>query len=265
MKIPLYQIDAFTQKVFGGNPAAVCPLDNWIASDLMQKIAIENNLAETAFFVKKGNVYDIRWFMPNGEINLCGHATLASAFVIFNYLNHPTDEIIFSSQSGELRATRSKNGQITLNFPAWKPEPINIPPEIFNAFNHRPIAAFSSRDLMLIFETEQQILELEPNLPLVKHLPYLGINCTAKGDTVDFVSRVFDANCVISEDPVTGSAHCGFVPFWAGQLGKTTLLAHQLSERRGELFCELKGDRVFISGYAVAYLQGEIVYDFFTT
>ena len=258
MKITLYQIDAFTKKVFGGNPAAVCPLNEWISDDLMQQIAIENNLSETVFFVKKGNIYEIRWFMPSREINLCGHATLASAFVIFKELNHPTDEIIFSSQSGELKATRSENGLITLNFPAWKPKRIAVPPEIYEAFNHEPIAAFASRDLMLIFKNEQQILELQPNLPMVKHLPYLGINCTAKGDEVDFVSRVFDANDPISEDPVTGSAHCGFVPFWAGQLGKTTLHARQLSARRGELFCELKGNRVFISGYAVAYMKGEI-------
>lgn len=258
MYITLYQIDAFTQKIFGGNPAAVCPLDEWIAEALMQNIAIENNLAETAFFVQKEGIYEIRWFMPSGEINLCGHATLASAFVIFNYLNHPTDEIIFSSQSGELRAARSEDGLITLNFPAWKNKPIDVPTEIFTAFKHRPIAAFATRDLLLIFETEQQILELNPNLPLLKHLPYLGINCTAKGNEVDFVSRVFDANDAISEDPVTGSAHCGFVPYWAAQLGKTTFHAKQLSARGGELFCELKGDRVFISGYAVAYMKAGI-------
>ena len=258
MKISLYQIDAFTQKVFGGNPAAVCPLNEWISEELMQNIAIENNLAETAFFVKKEGHYEIRWFMPSGEINLCGHATLASAYVIFKELNHPTDEIIFTSQSGELRATRAKNGMITLNFPAWQPKRIAVPPEIYEAFNHEPIAAFANRDLMLIFKSEQQIIELQPNLPMVKHLPYLGINCTAKGNEVDFVSRVFDANDPISEDPVTGSAHCGFVPFWAGQLGKTTLHARQLSARGGELFCKLEGDRVFISGYAMAYMKGKI-------
>ena len=170
----LYQIDAFTKNIFSGNPAAVCPLDEWIPETLMQNIAIENNLAETAFFVQKEGVYEIRWFMPSGEINLCGHATLASAFVIFNYLNHPTDEIIFSSESGELSATRAGDGMITLNFPAWKPIPISIPPEIFEAFKQKPIAAFASRDLMLIFENEQQILALNPDLPKVKHLPFLG-------------------------------------------------------------------------------------------
>ena len=255
----LYQIDAFTKKVFSGNPAAVCPLDKWIPETLMQNIAIENNLAETAFFVQKEGIYEIRWFMPSGEINLCGHATLASAFVIFNYLNHPTDEIIFSSESGELRASQAEGGMITLNFPAWKATPIAIPSEIFEAFEQKPIAAFASRDLMLIFENEQQILALNPDLPKIKHLPYLGINCTAKGDDVDFVSRVFDANDAISEDPVTGSAHCGFVPYWAEQLKKNTFHARQLSARRGELFCELKGDRVFISGYAMAYMKATIL------
>ena len=260
MKITLYQIDAFTQKVFGGNPAAVCPLQEWIADDLMQNIAIENNLAETAFFVQKEGIYEIRWFMPSGEINLCGHATLASAFVIFNYLNHPTDEIIFTSLSGELRAARSDNGLITLNFPVWDNKPIPIPTEIATAFKQQPIAAFATRDLLLIFETEQQIIALNPNLPLLKHLPFLGINCTAKGDEVDFVSRVYDANDAISEDPVTGSAHCGFVPYWAERLGKNRLHAKQLSARGGELFCELKGDRVFISGYAVAYMKAGIIF-----
>lgn len=254
----LYQIDAFTKELFGGNPAAVCPLEEWLPETLMQNITKENYLPETAFFVHKEGIYEIRWFMHSGEINLCGHATLASAFVIFNYLNHPTDEIIFTSESGELRATRADNGLITLNFPVWKPVPIAIPPEIFEAFEQKPIAAFASRDLMLIFESEQEILALDPDLPKIKHLPYLGINCTAKGNEVDFVSRVFDANDAISEDPVTGSAHCGFVPFWAEQLGKTTFHAKQLSARRGELFCELKGDRVFISGYAVAYMKAEI-------
>ncbi len=258
MKIPLYQIDAFTNKLFGGNPAAVCPLVDWLPDELMQNIAIENNLAETAFFVKNNNIYDLRWFMPSGEINLCGHATLAAAFVIFNFLNHPREEIVFSSQSGELKASRSSSGRITLDFPVWQPIPVDIPEEIFEAFNHRPIAAYASRDLMLIFEKEEQIRELQPNLPMVKHLPYLGINCTAKGNQVDFVSRVFDANCPIPEDPVTGSAHCGFVPFWAGQMNKTTFHALQLSARGGELFCELKGNRVFISGDAVAFMQAEI-------
>lgn len=258
MTIPIYQIDAFTDKTFGGNPAAVCPLTEWLADETMLRIAEENNLAETAFFVKREGFYELRWFMPNDEINLCGHATLAAAYVIFNYLNHPTDKIVFSSLSGELSATKSADGRITLNFPAWELNPIDIPKEIFKAFNHRPTAAFASRDLMLIFDSEQEIIELAPNLPLVKHLPYLGINCTAKGNEVDFVSRVFDANCVIPEDPVTGSAHCGFVPYWAMKLSKTRFQARQLSARKGELMCELKGDRVFISGEAVAYMKGSI-------
>ncbi|MEM6318785.1 MAG: PhzF family phenazine biosynthesis protein [Bacteroidota bacterium] len=258
MRLPIYQVDAFTKKVFGGNPAAVCPLDDWIDESTMQQIAIENNLAETAFFVKKDGHYEIRWFMPSGEINLCGHATLASAFVLFHFLQHPTDEVIFSSQSGELRAKQRPDGLITLDFPVWHNEPIDIPKEVFVAFNHRPIAAFSSRDLLLVFESEQQILDLRPQLPLLKHLSFLGMNCTAKGDEVDFVSRVFDANDAISEDPVTGSAHCGFVPYWAERLGKKELHARQLSARGGELFCELRGDRVLISGQAVLYLEGEI-------
>ena len=258
MTIPIYQIDAFTQKVFGGNPAAVCPLTEWLPDETMLNIAKENNLAETAFFVKKESFYELRWFMPYAEIDLCGHATLASAYVIFNYLNHPTDEIVFSSKSGILKASKMSDGRITLDFPSRMPTPVPIPEEIFTAFTQKPIAAYANRDLVLIFETEAEIIALNPNLSLLKDLPYLGINATAKGDKVDFVSRVFDANCPISEDPVTGSAHCNFVPYWAEKLGKTTFHALQLSERRGELFCELKDDRVFISGYAMPYLKGEI-------
>jgi predicted PhzF superfamily epimerase YddE/YHI9 len=258
MKLTLYQVDAFTTKVFGGNPAAVCLLEEWLEEDLMLKIAMENNLAETAFLVKKGGDYEIRWFMPYAEINLCGHATLASSFVIFNYLEKDKQEITFSSKSGPLKATKSADGLITLDFPTWKPSPVPIPKEVFAAFNERPLAAFANRDLTLIFETTTQILNLDPNYSLLKDLPYLGYNCTAKGEEVDFVSRVFDPNCSIPEDPVTGSAHCSLIPYWAEKLGKNTFKALQLSERRGELFCELKGDRVYISGYAVLFLIGEI-------
>ena len=258
MKIPLYQIDAFTQKIFKGNPAAVCPLDDWIDDQLMLHIAKENNLSETAFFVKKGAIYEIRWFMPSEEIDLCGHATLAAAFVIFKYLNHPRDEIIFSSQSGQLRALQKSNGQITLDFPARMPKPVPIPEAIVSAFGHRPLATLANRDLTIIFESESQILALKPKLHFVKDLPYVCLIATAKGENCDFVSRVFDAKDVISEDPVTGSAHCSLIPYWAEQLGKTIFHALQLSERGGELFCELKGDRVFISGYAVIYMKGEI-------
>ena len=258
MKIDLYQVDAFTNKVFGGNPAAVCPLDDWIDPAIMLNIAAENNLAETAFFVKKGDGYEIRWFMPHDEIDLCGHATLASAYVIFNYLQPDLELIHFSSQSGLLKAQKGEDGNIVLDFPSRPPSPIEIPQEIFAAFNHQPIAAAASRDLILLFNSEAEIRTLTYDLSGLKNLPYLCIVPTAKGTDVDFVSRVFDANASMPEDPVTGSAHASLIPYWSERLNKESLLAKQLSEREGDLVCRIKGDRVYIAGKAVLYLKGTI-------
>lgn len=259
MKIPIYQIDAFTQKLFGGNPAAICQLPYWLDDSTLLNIAIENNLAETGYFVKKDDVYEIRWFMPYAEIDLCGHATLAAAFVIFNYLDTSTKEITFSSKSGILKAKKEENNSITLDFPSRPPKQIDIPKEVFKAFNSTPIQAFAGRDLLLTVASEDEIIAEEPRLELLKGLPYLCTIITSEGNTSDFVSRVFDANPEIPlEDPVTGSAHAALVPFWAEKLGKTELHASQLSRRGGELFCKLEKDRVFLSGYAVPYLIGEI-------
>ncbi|MBW1298149.1 PhzF family phenazine biosynthesis protein [Aquimarina litoralis] len=259
MKIPIYQIDAFTQKLFGGNPAAICHLPHWLDDQTLLDIAIENNLAETGYFVKKDTIYEIRWFMPYAEIDLCGHATLAAAFVIFNYLDTSLDEITFSSKSGILKAKKEENGTITLDFPSRPPKPITIPNEVFEAFKAKPIGAFAGRDLLLTVGSEEEILSEEPKLEVLKGLPYLCTIITSTGNTSDFVSRVFDANPEIPlEDPVTGSAHSALVPFWSERLGKTELHARQLSKRGGELFCSLKKDRVFLSGYAVPYLVGEI-------
>ncbi|MDN5215853.1 PhzF family phenazine biosynthesis protein [Fulvivirgaceae bacterium BMA12] len=262
MKILFYQIDAFTDRVFGGNPAAVCPLNEWLPDGIMQKIAFEFNQAETAFFVKSESGYEIRWFMPNDEIDLCGHATLASAYTIFNYLDHPSHEITFSSQSGPLKAVMQKEGMISLDFPSRPPEPIAVPEEILAAFKQAPLTAAAARDLILLFENEKQILDADPKLDLLKALPYLGVAVTARGEEVDFVSRVFDANCPIPEDPVTGSTHASLVPFWAEKLGKTDFHARQLSARGGDLFCRLQGERVIISGHAVPFMKGEINIDF---
>ncbi|WP_435578434.1 PhzF family phenazine biosynthesis protein [Gilvibacter sp.] len=258
MELEIYQVDAFTDQVFGGNPAAVVPLKEWLDEQTMLKIAQENNLAETAYFVQREDHFEIRWFMPHAEIDLCGHATLASAFVIFEFVDPSLDVVHFSSQSGPLSAKRLGNGSIQLDFPTRKPEPIAIPQEVFESFNYKPLEAHASRDLILLFESEDQIRSIQYELNSLKHLPYLGIVPTAKGDTVDFVSRVFDAVASMPEDPVTGSTHASLIPFWSERLGKNTLLAHQLSERGGVLYCEHKGDRVDIAGHAVLYLKGKI-------
>ncbi len=259
MKIPMYQIDAFTKTLFGGNPAAICYLPYWLEDQTLQNIAIENNLAETGYFVKKDDIYEIRWFMPHAEIDLCGHATLASAYVIFNYLDFTTSEITFSSKSGILKAKKEENGSITLDFPSRPPAPIEIPDEVHKALQSKPIATFAARDIVIELSSEEEVINENPNLDLLKDLPYLCIILTSKGKNVDFVSRVFDANGIIQpEDPVTGSAHATLVPFWAKRLNKTTLKAQQLSARKGELDCRIDENRVFLSGYSVPYLIGEI-------
>jgi PhzF family phenazine biosynthesis protein len=261
MKIPIYQVDAFTDKIFGGNPAAVCPLEQWLEPQTMQNIAAENNLAETAFFVRKGEGFDIRWFTPTVEINLCGHATLASAHVIFHYLDFKGEVIKLQSRSGELRVTRAKD-LLTLDFPANPPKPTQIPRRLVEAIHAEPQAAYRSRDLLVRFAKEEDIVSITPDFVLLsqvlKSQDCLGLIATAPGDQVDFVSRFFAPPVGIDEDPVTGSAHTILIPFWAEQLDKKSLHAYQLSKRKGELFCELSGDRVLISGKAVTYLKGEI-------
>ncbi|MCK8520252.1 PhzF family phenazine biosynthesis protein [Aquimarina sp. D1M17] len=259
MKISMYQIDAFTNTLFGGNPAAICHLPYWLDDETLLNIAIENNLAETGYFVKTGESYEIRWFMPYAEIDLCGHATLAAAYVIFNYLDSTLEEVTFSSKSGDLKAKKEKTGAITLDFPSRPPEKIDIPEEVYKAFKAKPIETYAGRDLIIEVATEEEIIKETPNLNALKGLPYLCTIITAKGESADFVSRVFDANPEIPmEDPVTGSAHTLLVPYWANKLNKNKLKAFQLSKRGGELDCVLDGNRVFLSGYAVPYLVGEI-------
>ncbi|UCH94012.1 MAG: PhzF family phenazine biosynthesis protein [Candidatus Aminicenantes bacterium] len=261
MKIPIFQVDAFTGKLFGGNPAAVCPLEQWLDETAMQNIAAENNLSETAFFVKKGEGFEIRWFTPTVEVDLCGHATLASAHVIFNYFDFKGKVITFQSKSGELRVTQSGD-LLTLDFPATKPEPMEIPFQLTEALNAVPRAVYRSRDLLALFEKEEDIVSIRPNFGLLLDVltsqDCLGMIVTAPGEQSDFVSRFFAPPAGIDEDPVTGSAHTTLTPFWAERLHKKSLHAYQLSQRKGELFCELAGDRVLISGKAVTYLKGEI-------
>ena len=258
MNLIIYQVDAFTSEVFKGNPAAVFPLDEWIDAELMQKIALENNLAETAFFVKKNDVYEIRWFTPTFEIDLCGHATLASALVIFEVLKAESEIVKFHShKSGVLRV--EKNGDILiLDFPSRPVSKTEIPEGLIEAIGKKPKEVYKARDYFLVYENEREVAEIEPDFTRLLKINAHGFIVTAKGDSSDFVSRFFAPEVGVFEDPVTGSAHCNLIPFWAERLGKTEMLARQISARGGELFCELKGDRVKIGGNAVLYLKGEI-------
>ena len=257
MKIPLYQVDAFTDKVFGGNPAAVCPLESWLDKSLMQNIAAENNLSETAFYVKKGEQFEIRWFTPKLEIDLAGHPTLATAHVIFNHTDYNKNEITFVSSGGELIVTKS-NDLLLMNFPARPPEPVMTPDSLVKGLGLKPLEVLKSRDYLVLYPSEENILSIKPKFDALAELDCLGIIITARGNQSDFVSRFFAPRAGINEDPVTGSAHTTLIPFWAEKLDKKSLHAFQLSERKGELFCEYLGDRVKIGGYAVTYLKGEV-------
>jgi len=257
MKIPIYQVDAFTSKLFRGNPAAVCPLTEWIDPGLMQSIAAENNLSETAFFVKKNDFYELRWFTPEIEVDLCGHATLATGHVLFNHLGYAEKEIRFETKSGRLTVKRSDD-LISLNFPANPPVKIDTPDNLTEGLGKKPIEVYKSRDYLALFEGETDVLSIQPEFGILRKLDCLGIIITSRGDTSDFVSRFFAPSAGIDEDPVTGSAHTTLVPYWAKKLNKTKFHAFQISKRGGELFCQLTGDRVLISGKAKTYLKGEI-------
>ena len=259
MKQKIYQVDAFTDKIFSGNPAAVCPLTQWLSDELLQKIAMENNLAETAFYLKQDHQYQIRWFTPKVEVDLCGHATLAAAYVLFFHENHEENLVIFySGRSGKLTVTK-KDNILTLNFPADVYESTQLSEELSNAFDIMPMLALKGKtDYVLVFANESDIRNIKPDFSKIAKLDARGIIVTAKGDTVDFVSRFFAPQSGIDEDPVTGSAHTTLIPYWAKELNKTRLSAIQLSERRGYLQCEILGDRVEISGHARLYLTGEI-------
>ncbi len=259
MKLIIYQIDAFTDKVFSGNSAAVCLIDKWLSDELMQKIAMENNLAETAFVVKNNDEYHIRWFTPTIEVDLCGHATLATAHVLFNHENYFQKEINFlSPRSGKLKVSQ-QDDLMTLNFPADIIESTELFPDLTAGFNFKPIEAIKGKtDYMLVFENEAQIFNIKVDFQIISKIDARGIIVTAKGDTVDFVSRFFGPQSGIDEDPVTGSAHTTLTPYWAKKLGKNELSAIQLSKRKGYLKCKLLNDRVEISGQAITYMIGEI-------
>ena len=258
MTIPIYQVDAFTQGPFSGNPAAVCPLDTWLDDKTMQNIAAENNLAETAFIVARDGGYDLRWFTPLIEVDLCGHATLAAAYVVLNHLRSDLNSVSFETISGELIVTR-EGERLSMDFPARAPTPVPVIEALSDALGKAPSEVHLSRDVLAVYDDEASVRSLSPDQAKLAALDDgLGVIVTAKGDTVDFVSRFFAPKAGVAEDPVTGSAHCTLVPFWAERLGQSQFVAHQVSARGGELLCELRGDRVIMSGQCVLFLTGSI-------
>jgi len=258
MTIPIYQVDAFTLGPFSGNPAAVCPLDTWLPDDTLQNIAAENNLAETAFIVARGDGYDLRWFTPLVEVDLCGHATLAAGYVVLNHLQTTLKSVSFETISGELIVTR-EGGRLSMDFPARAPMPAPQSDALSDALGQAPSEVYLSRDILALYDDEASVRSLSPDQARLAALDEgFGVIVTAKGDRVDFVSRFFVPKGGIAEDPVTGSAHCTLVPFWAERLGRSQLVAQQVSARGGELHCELRGDRVIMSGHCVLFLTGSI-------
>jgi PhzF family phenazine biosynthesis protein len=258
MNIPIYQVDAFTLGPFSGNPAAVCPLDDWLDDAAMQSIAAENNLAETAFIVANEKGYDLRWFTPAIEVDLCGHATLAAAYVVLNHLQPDLDSVSFETMSGALIVTRDGD-RLAMDFPARAPTPASVTETLTNALGEAPTEVHQSRDILALYDDEATVRSLSPDQARLLALDEgLGVIVTARGDAVDFVSRFFVPKAGIAEDPVTGSAHCTLVPFWAERLGRSRLVAHQVSPRGGELHCEHRGERVIMSGQCTLFLTGDI-------
>jgi PhzF family phenazine biosynthesis protein len=257
MELSLYQIDAFASKLFEGNPAAVCPLDEWLSDEIMQSIANENNLSETAFFVPKGNGFHIRWFTPESEVDLCGHATLAAAYVLFNSIDYKRDCVEFDSRSGTLVVTKD-NDRIVMDFPAQPPLLCDIPKEIGEAFDVAPIECLKSKDYVVVFEREIDVESADPDFGQLIKLDLRGVIITAESSRYDFVARFFAPKFGILEDPVTGSAYTQLAPFWASKMGSKKFNVKQVSPRGGELTCEIVDDRVHISGKAIKYLEGKI-------
>jgi len=259
MELPIYQVDAFASMLFRGNPAAVCPLEEWLPDEILQAIAAENNLSETAYYVRRGERYDLRWFTPEVEVDLCGHATLASASVILDVRREtPGPRVTFDSRSGELTVEREGN-LYALDFPSRPPEPCQHPhPMLEIALGAKPSLVLAAQDYLCVFESEEQVRDLKPDMQALTGIDLRGTIATAPGRDCDFVSRFFAPGKGIPEDPVTGSAHTTLIPYWAKRLGKTKLFARQISRRGGELWCEDRGARVRIAGGAVQYLQGHI-------
>jgi len=279
MKLPLYQVDVFTDSLFSGNPAAVCPLEAWPEDARLQAIAAENNLAETAFFVRRdpGSAsastvggaqvpggaastsaeasFDLRWFTPTQEVDLCGHATVASAFVLFQRLGYRARSVTFHSRSGPLGVSEA-DGLYTMHFPRWDPAPCEAPPGLVEGLGSRPLEILKKRDFVAVYAAEQDVRALTPDFAILSRLDAMGVVVTARGESCDFVSRFFAPGAGVPEDPATGSTHCELIPYWSRRLGKTSMRARQISARGGEFLCEDLGDAVAISGKAVLYLEG---------
>lgn len=259
MRLRLYQVDAFTGRVFRGNPAAVCPLERWLADSEMQAIAAENNLSETAFFVPEAGDYALRWFTPTTEVELCGHATLASAYVVFRHLEPARTVVTFRSRSGPLAVAREGEG-LAMDFPALPPAPVEPPAPLVEGLGRAPEAVLAGMDYLAVFGSADAVASLTPDPAALSRLDRRGVIATAPGRDCDFVSRFFAPKAGIVEDPVTGSAHCLLVPYWSKRLGKSRLVAHQISARGGEIDCENRGARVKLVGRAVQYLEGTIAF-----
>jgi PhzF family phenazine biosynthesis protein len=257
MKLPIYQLDAFTSRLFGGNPAAIVVLQSWLPDETMLKIAAENNLAETAFVIPLAEICPIRWFTPAVEVDLCGHATLAAGHVLLTDYYPSKERVVFSSLGGDLSVSRAGR-LLSMDFPSRPGKKIDVSPELIQALGAKPLEAVLARDILALFESEKDVRRIRPKLDKVAALDAFGVIVSAPGDSVDFVSRFFGPRAGVPEDPVTGSAHCTLTPYWSSRLGKQKLIARQVSARGGELVCEMQGDRVIISGQTVEYLRGEI-------
>lgn len=257
MKLKQYQVDAFATRPFEGNPAAVCPLQGWLDDNLLQAIAAENNLSETAFFVPSGEGFELRWFTPVDEVELCGHATLASAHILFEKLGYKEKVIRFATRSGELTVEKRGDG-LRMDLPALPPAPVAAPAALVEGLGVAPLEVLAAGDYLAVFESEAAIRAIHPNHAALERLDLRGVIVTAPGDNTDFVSRFFAPALGVPEDPVTGSAHCILAPYWAGKLGKNTLTARQVSRRGGNLRCEVTGGRVLLYGSAVTFMEAEI-------
>ncbi len=257
MKYSLYQVDAFASRVFAGNPAAVCPLPAWLPDAVLQAIAEENNLSETAFFVPAGDSYELRWFTPLSEVDLCGHATLASAHVLYRHLGHERETIDFMTRSGTLQVSRAGD-DFCLDLPASRPQPVATPPMLTEGLGRLPQRSLAAMDHVAIYESEAEIRALTPDFHRLRQLGLRGVLASAPGDKADFVSRCFFPRLGVDEDPVTGSAHCQLAPYWSERLGRSQLQAEQLSRRGGSLSCRVAGDRVLLTGRTAEYMVAEI-------
>ncbi|HUA37196.1 MAG TPA: PhzF family phenazine biosynthesis protein [Candidatus Sulfopaludibacter sp.] len=258
MKIPYFEVAAFTGKPFGGNPAGVCALPRWLSDATLQNIAAENNLAETAFFVGAGADYELRWFTPEMEIDLCGHATLASAFILFSQPGFRNNPVRFHSRASGILTVAREDEILTLDFPGWPATPCPAPDALVRGLGRQPVAVLRARDYLAVFASETEVRSLQPDFSRLKTLDAFGVIATAPGGDCDFVSRFFAPKAGVPEDPVTGSSHCTLVPYWSQRLHRMRLFARQVSKRGGELFCRQADDRVLIGGKAVLYLRGEI-------